>query len=405
MADSIEKMRKLVKARMTELDDLENYKNHPADEEARLQHTMDQLHLDWRSDKKGKNDDEEVVYLYISSAVRDRRLWPSPGQYRVYLDSEINNVVECSLVQASFPLTDPTVNSSNHKIRFSFAPFNNPTTIEVPIGSYKAEDLAVEITRQLNQTLFAAQIPALYKIEDKTGFAVETATGNMPAGVEQFRVKVVKPLRRFVFQLVDDQEMPVNTPFALHVQPLPESNQMPWRHFNDDLYSLLGYDRNLVQQQGTFDPGSNTYYLLNTTNSQYFGPAADVDQRFAFSVYGNQFADLRGNWVIVLDIDPLNDNDIAYIEEGPDKRFQVGNCLGFVLAKDPAHNNDGMLEINTTGYPIKKSYRDGRSRINQLNVTLRRPDGTIYNFGGLDHFMALKLVVKRTQLDKPVFGR
>lgn len=130
-----------------------------------------------------------------------------------------------------------------------------------------------------------------------------------------------------------------------------------------------------------------------------------VDQRFSFSIYGDHYADLRGSWVIVLDIDPLNDNDIAYLEEGPDKKFQVGNCMGFVLAKDPAHSGEGMLEINTTGYPIKKEYRMGRSRINQLKVTLRRPDGTIYDFGGLDHFMALRLVVKRTQLDKPVFGR
>ena len=398
-------MRNVIKARMAELNELENFREEPIDEDVKFQETMDQLHLDWRADKKGKNDDNETVYLYISSAVRNRTLYPSPGDYRVSLDAEINNVIEASLVQASFPLTDPTVNSSNQKIRYSFAPFNAPVEIIVPTGSYKGSGLAVEITRQMNQSLFAAQIPAPYVIEDDTGFVVEAATGNMPAGVDQFRVSFIPSSRKFVFQMVDDSQLPVNTAFALHVQPIPESNQMPWRSFNDDLYSLLGFDRDLVKKEGTFDPGSNTYYLVSTDNSPFFGPANSVDQRFSFSLHGNRYADLRGNWVIVLDIDPLNDNDIAYLEEGPDKRFQVGNCMGFVLAKDPAHSGEGMLEINSTGYPVKKEYRNGRSRINQLKVTLRRPDGTIYDFGGLDHFMALKLVVKRTQLDKPVFGR
>lgn len=403
MVDSIERMRKMIKSRVEELDDLDNYR--PVDEETRFQHTMDQMHLDFRADEKGKNDDEEIVYLYLSSATRDRAQFPSPGQYRVSIDSEINNVVEASLVQASFPLTDPTINSSNQKIRYSFSPFTAPSTIQIPTGSYKGAELALEITRQLNQDLFAAQIPAAYVIDDATGFAVETSTGNMPAAVEQFRVAFISNSRKFVFQMVDENQRPVNTAFALHVQPIPASTQLPWRSFNDDMYSLLGFDRAKVKQQGAYDPGSDTYYLLNTTASSDFGPAASADLRFAYSVSGNQFSDLRGNWVIVLDIDPLNDNDIAFIEEGPDKKFQVGNCMGFVLAKDPAHCAEGMFEINTTSYPVKKVYRDGRSRINQLFVTLRRPDGTIYDFGGLDHFMALRLVVKRTQLDKPVFGR
>ena len=203
-------------------------------------------------------------------------------------------MVEASLVQASFPLTDPTVNPSNQKIRYSFAPFNNPVTIEIPTGSYKGDVLALEITRQLNQDLFAAQIPAVYVIDDKTGFVVETATGNMPVGVDQFRVNFIRNSRKFVFQMIDENERPVNTAFALHVQPLPVSNQMPWRNFNDDIYSLLGFDRAKVKAQGTFDPGSQTYYLLNTTNSPDFGPAASTDLRYAFSISGNQYADLRG---------------------------------------------------------------------------------------------------------------
>lgn len=402
--DSISQMRRALQNRMTTLESVNNNSNQPISEDVRFERFMDQRNLDFRKDEKGKNDDEELVYLYISSAVRDKRQFPSPGKYKVKLDSEVDNVVEAALVQASFPLTDPTVNSKNNKVRYSFAPFNNPSTIEIPIGSYKGESLAIEIMRQMNQDLFAAQIPAPYIINDD-GQVVEAATGNMPAGIDQFRVTWILSSRKFVFQMVDDTELPQATQFALHIQPLPTSTQQPWRTFNDDLFTLLGYDRLLVQEEGVLDAGSQTYYLVNTVNSPNFGPAADVDKRFENSVFGNQYSDLRGSWVIVVDIDPLNTNDIAFVEEGPDQRFQVGNCFGFVLTKDPAHSNEGMLEINTSGYPVKKIYRNGVSRFNQLTVTLRRPDGTVYDFGGLDHFMAIKLTVKRTQPNKPVFGR
>ena len=396
--DSIARMRAALEARMQDLDEFREQES----EEVKFEREMDRLHLDWRKDERGKDDEEETVYLYLSSATRDRALFPSPGQYPVYLDSEVDNVVEAQLVQASFPATDPTVNSRNRQLRYSFAPFNNPVLVEIPVGNYKGAALAVEISTQLNMTLFGAGIPALYTIDD-AGLVVDVATGGRPP--EQFRVSYIETQRKFVFQLIDALENPSSTPFALHMQPLPVDPGNPWSLFNSDLYTLLGFDRSIVQASGTFEPVSQTYYILNTTASPYFGPAASPDMRIAYSVSGNQFADLRGHLLICIDIDKLNDNDIALMNNGPTNQFTVNNCFGFVLATDPATSSSGMLEINTTGYPVKKSYRNGRSRIKQLLVTLRRPDGTIYDFGGLDHFIGIKLTVKRTQPFKPVFGR
>ena len=211
--------------------------------------------------------------------------------------------------------------------------------------------------------------------------------------------------RKFIFQLVDQNSLAVNTSFALHIQPLPLSNQQPWRNYNDDLFSLLGFDRNIVEKEGLYDMTSDTYYLISTTNYSLFGPSNSIDQRYTNSLHGNQYSDLRGSWLIVLDIDVLNNNDIAFPQPGPDNRFDIGDCFGVILVKDPAFSNEGMIEISSGSYPVKKYYRNGKSRIKELLITLKRPDGTMYNFGGLDHFMALKFQVKRTQPDKPVFCR
>ena len=399
---NIEKVREYIKKHKKELEESEEWIC--ADEETKLTATMDNIALSWKEDEKGKDDEIETVYLYLSSAVRDRNIFPSPGQYKVVLDAEIDNIIEASLIQASFPLTEPTVNKSNYIIRYSFAPHTNPVTIEIPVGSYKGENLAIEITRQLNQSKFAAQIPIPYKIDDATGAVVNNA-GNLAPGQEQFKVVYIASSRKFIFQLVDQNSLAVNNPFALHIQPLPLSNQQPWRNYNDDLFSLLGFDRNIVEKEGLYDMSSDTYYLISTTNYSLFGPSNSIDQRYTNSLHGNQYSDLRGSWLIVLDIDVLNNNDIAFPQPGPDNRFDIGDCFGVILVKDPAFSNEGMIEISSGSYPVKKYYRNGKSRIKELLITLKRPDGTMYNFGGLDHFMALKFQVKRTQPDKPVFCR
>lgn len=398
--DHIERMRKALKSKIEDLDSMQA----PDSEEARLGRTLDAMRLDFRKDEKGKSDEEEISFLYINSAARDRALYPSPGQYRVQLDTEINNIIKAQLVQASFPVTDPTVNETNQELAFSFAPHNAPVTVRVPTGSYTGEQLAVEITRQMNMSLFSAQLLAgSYRIEDDTGLAKVVATGlYAPA---QFRVSFNANSRRFAFQYVDADLQATNSPFAMHVQPLPTASSQPWTSRNSDLYSLLGFDRDIVQAEGALDPGSGTYYLLNTTPSANFGPAASPDQREAYSVRGNQTADLRGGMVVVLDIDKLNDGDVIFTTDGPDGRFKVGACFGYLPTRDPAFVQDAMLDFNSNGSPIVKEYRNGRSRINQLLVTLRRPDGTINDFGGLDHFMAIKLTLKRTQPNRPMFGR
>lgn len=349
---------------------------------------------------------EEHVYLYLTSAVRDRKQFPGPGKYRLDLDSEVDNVVEACLVQASFPLTDPTVHTDNNRIRYSLSPFTTVRTVQIPVGSYKGDELAVEIMRQLNQDWYAADIP-VHHIINNLGQLVDPASGKLSTGHPQFRVSYIAPSKKFVFQVIDHDELPLSTPaFALHIQPLPSGVQQPWRTFNDDLYSLIGYDRELVKEHGLFHAASETYYLVNTTASPLFGPAFNVDTRFAYGIHGDHFSDLRGNRLIVIDIDPLNSNDVALVREGPYQQLQVGNsCFAMVLTKDPAHSNEGMLEINNASYPVKKVFRNGVSRFNQVTVTLRRPDGTVYDFGGLDHFMAIRLTVKRTQSSQPVFER
>lgn len=369
--------------------------------------------LTWlNSDDPDRTEDEEYGYLFISSAMRDHDRWPSSGEFEIELMGEINNVIRCEMVQASIPLVDPTVNTSNNRIRYAFSPFTGTAVREVTIrpGSYLGDALAAELARALNQDLYASQILAnTYIIDDATGALWDPASKAPPLGVNQFRVTWNKGRQQFVFQYVNDALLPLNSPaFALHIKPFPESNrQIGFRELTDDLFDILGMDRRVAKTLGTFDAANGTYYFINTdTTNGVFGDANVVDQRFRYSLHSNQAADLRGAIAVILDIDPLNDNDIYQVSDAMmNREVDIGRYFGIVLIRDPANSSDRIKEINNNTYPIKKYYREGRSRINRLHIVHRRPDGSVFNYGNVDHYMTLRFVVKRTNARQPMFTR
>jgi hypothetical protein len=63
------------------------------------------------------------------------------------------------------------------------------------------------------------------------------------------------------------------------------------------------------------------------------------------------------------------------------------------------------LEFASTGYPIGKTYSNGIGRLDAFTITLRRQDGQICDFRGLDHFMVMKFTCRVSVPSEPVFAR
>ena len=388
--DSALALRTSAAARLKELNQRANSR-FSGDEEGRYERERDAAMLRWREDEPGKNDEEEVVYVYISSAARDLVAWPSPSQYQVSLTAEVDNLIEASVVQASFPLTFPTIESTSNSLVFTLSSSATVYTVAVPPGAYTGEALALELMAQMNQVLFAAFIPVPYHMDFTTGYLRNIANVLAP-GQDQIRVAWDDTRLMMRFQLVDDAELPQSSP-TLTLRVLKAGG---------DIFPLLGFRASLVAAEGTL---VGAYYQLNNAGGTSFSTAASVDTRYAYSIYSVDAVDLSGPCALVLDIPQLNDNDLAFVVSSNPADFNIGACFGLVYTKQPAYLSDRILEFNNSTYPIKKVYRSGRGRTNTLNINIRRINGVLVDFRGADHCMTLKLVVKRTQPMKPVFTR
>lgn len=387
--DTAARLRTSLVARLAALEERSD-RRCAGDEDGRFERERDATAMQWREDEPGKKDEEETVYVYVSSAARDRDAWPSPSQYQVSLVSELDNIIEASVIQASFPLTFATVETGANALRFSFAPHAAVSAVTVPPGTYTGDALALELMVQMNQAVHAALIPGTYTVDFETGF-LRDGTGALAPGINQFRVRFDDSRSMFRFQLVDAAGLPQAAPaFALQVAKA-----------GGDIFTQLGFPLAQVAAQGV---SAGAYYYVANQGGSAFSTSASVDQRYAYSLYSTEAADLSGPCAFVLDVPQLNDNDIGLIASAS-TAFNVSNCLGLVYTKQPAYLSDRILEFNNSSYPIKKTYRDGRSRVQALNINIRRINGALLDFRGADHCFTLRFVVKRTQPLKPIFTR
>ena len=386
--ESIKTLRKFLKKKMALIEDVKNYREESPNPEVLLENFTDQEALDFRKEEKGKSDDEENVFVYVCSNKRDKTVFPLPSFYKFELDAEVDNVVQANLVQANFPVI--AENIMDLKFYFSFAPFTVLQMVSIPNGIYKGVALATEITRQMNQILHSVSILAgTYYIDAATGSVFDSGTKALPVGVEQFKVSFLLEFRRIIFQLIDDTGVS-STPFAIHFSLIGILST------SGGPGESMGFSYDAIKKEATFEPVSQTYYLASDSPNS-FVTLANVDQRFSYSIRGNQSPNQRGRLVIVLDIDPINGDGVV-------TGFGLGNAFGVIPIK-PSFCNDGILEINSTSYPVSKVYRNGLSRIKQLTIRLMNEDGSLFDFDGQEHFMTLRFTVKRTQPMKPMFCR
>ena len=396
-SDAIERMRSHLKGKLDTLDNSALSKD--VDQDVLFEKFDEMRFVDWLADKDGRAHEEEVHYLYVSSDSRDKTRWPSPAEYNIAIDGELTNIIRCDLIQYSFPKTEPIVNSSNNTLSFSLSPYASISEITIPDGNYNGTTLARELMSKMNIDLFSTELLAGTHYVDTAGH-IRVLADQTYAADNQFSVVYSASDNKFVFQLLEATGFKVDPAqaWALYVEPkagaLTTTNP-------SDIYEVLGFNRDQVAQDATYDAGSGKYQLFSGTAYVNFGPAASADTRTAYSLSSSQASALEEPIALVLDIEQLNNNDVSQTIANSTS-FSTSSCLG-VLFSDG--DSTRRFEESSLSTPIKKYYRSGKARINNLNVRLRKPDGSLFNFGYADHYFTLKFVMKRTQPLKPVFAR
>jgi hypothetical protein len=381
------------------------------DQDVHFEQWQERAALGWmqNNEKNGRSVEEESVYLLLDSAVRDASAYPNSSFFRATLAQPLTGVVRAELIQASIPLTEKNVNANTRLLRYSFSPHGagDVATVAVPVGAYTGVALALELQTQLNLDWHAARVSgATNTMNFATGFLVDGA-GAREATIDQFRVQFSVFRRAFTFQVTDGADQPVAAQFALHAQLAAEGAGLATER-TDDLYDVLGFGRQRLADNagGQYAPATRTFYVLSDAEDPDFGAAAgELDARAAHSLHSNQSADMRGNVAVMVDIAPFNDNDIAHVEDTGSGTQAMRDYFAIILMRPAAFANDGSFDICNNSYPMRRHFREGLETVKNLTVAMRRPDGSLVDFGNMNYILTLRLTVRRVQPAKPMFGR
>lgn len=375
-SSSISILREVLLKQKANLEENKKYLQKPSEAEV-TEAFLDSKAVNWFGDEK-LNFNEEKVYLYLNSADRDTNAWPTPAEYMIDLPSEVTNIIKVDLVQASLPTTARNVTSTNNIIRFSVSPHSILNTVRIPPGCYTGTTLALEIMIQMNVALYDG-IVSVGPLDPDTGY-ITSCTG------DQVKVTWIEQKRRIVFQYVDQNRVASASSLTLY-----------WS-FENDMSVILGFDADVVQTYGVSTAG---YYAINT-NTDYgdiLGPSVSTDVRYTLSLYGNKACDLKGDNVVILSINPFNDNDLVSSRG----IAAQSSCFGVLNIK--WDYNATIFELNNNNYPIQKYYREGVSRAKQILVKFTNLRDELIDFDGENNFLTLRITTKRTQPDKSLFAR
>ncbi len=338
---------------------------------------------------RGDDDTEEAtVTAYINSARRDAAAFPSPGQFLVKLQNNIANITSVAVVQAKIPLTERAVRPGNQLLSFAVDVGYPPATVltvTIPAGSYNGEELALEITTQMNLALFQDEVVAgtafmQYQTTGKV-FADDQFATLLPYNVD---VTYFPPRDLFAFQVWDEDGRPTgDRALTLYVQAVESGD---YYQQVDDIADVLGFSRVHAASVGQLDADSGEYALNSFFETTEFGGGENLlDLRYHYALCSSVACETKSPDYAILSIDALNGpSEQVRVMDGPVRKLFAGDFLGIVYLRDASSGHELSVELNSSTFPIRKSYPNGISRLGSMLVSLYRPDGLLFDLNGVD---------------------
>lgn len=295
-------------------------------------------------DDNAADDIEHVVV--VDSANRDVAIYPTSSHFKVYLQSPLTNVVSCQLLSVEFPNVQYIVTASNQ--RFDWVETRSdgndyPLFFHVPTGYYDGPTLAVEISRLMNA---GAQAPA-------------------------YTVQFLPVRGKFLFQLAPSVILRFQLVFAA-----------------ESCADLLGFD--------TGSTGWNTAF-------QNDGVASD-DPAYWGAISSPKYSNLFGDSYVYLSSPELNTSfhELTYNRTMNNKTTPAITNAFARLAMFGSPGQMNFYSANTATL-IKNDFRPSLAKLDQLEFSWLRKDGSLVDFQGVDCSFILRFKCRARSLGTPQF--
>lgn len=304
-------------------------------------------------DHFGKNNalDLQEAVICVDSSLRDKVIYPTSAHFRVYLRTPLTNVVSCELLSAEFPNVQYSLTARRNGFFFSetVGGEDRVAYFVLPTGNYLGADLAEATARLMNLTTAGSggrTYAVMYNpLRSKFVFSMAEPS----AGVSRFKLLFSRPgsaHKAFGFDAADTE----------------------WN---------VGYANEGV------DPS---------------------DPEYADSIASTNYADLFGDTYVYLTSPELDTkfHETKYTRSITSASTPfVGNA--FVWLSLFGEPGDVIYYSATTATQVSTEFRPPLAKLDQMEFSWRRKDGSLVDFQGLDNSFTLRFRIRGRSLGLPQF--
>lgn len=326
-------------------------------------------------------------YIYVNSIDRESR-FASPGQFTIQLQDEITGIVSVAITQIQIPLTDPAVRPGRSDIVFQIDTGTIMSTA-VPTGNYNGPELALELATQMNMDIHAVAIGASTAfINFATGLAYDDAAFLVQKALN-VEVTHIAARDMFIFQIVDATNAPTNaSTLSLYIKVVSTGD---YSSQITDIYDIIGFSRSRAASQGTYVPLLNMYMITTAGPATGFGGGADLDRRYHYSLHSDMACKTKGADFAFISIDALDYDDYIQLAPSTIIRSYTGIRFAKIYLNEASNSREPAVSINTDPLAIKMDQQRDTLSLKTFTLTLYRPDGTIFDLGGQNWSITLKI--------------
>jgi len=241
------------------------------------------------------NSSRKYTYVVIDSRFRDLQLHPSPSDYYIQLDDELQDIESAEMIVAQIPFKAYTVSSVNNVLRIQLLLTGPIHTVVVPPANYTPSELASTLSTILTNlsptVAFNVTYDALF---DK--FTIKS-TGSFTLFFKDVDTNTTKYAHNTIGKTLGFKCEDYN------VSSAPYTLTAPFRkNFNDLTYIVMHIDNFHVNATGNNSVITKSYAIIPSDNDtsnivstsqkiiKYFNPPLPRLHRLHI-----QFKDINGN--------------------------------------------------------------------------------------------------------------
>lgn len=355
------------------------------------------IQLKCKSYTENENIQDGGNHIYVSKMHIACQGYRYPNNYAIDLQNVFHNVVSIRLVSTEIPNIRQLVTTCNNKIYWNNLNDNKLHSITIPCGNYKKKELVCEIKNQIIKSKMNMHVDYNNNtkiIEFRSFNRTSLKNPIISETIDKVREKVILTIKHqnhnigIMDNIVINDSLDYKGIEQKYINSIHKPNVI-----NNDIYTIELPSKNYNQRKGRRENNLQFTVDIPIPLKLRFNMEDSIKNMFAENQNNACYNTEQYDDAHINSSCKLNTNDNAYIimTLKPIKTFYTLGKIKHAFAKIQLCKKTKKI-LYDTFIPMEHIFNDPLRELYKLDIGFHNYDGTLFDFGELDHSFTLEIV-------------